>query len=125
MRENLEDIDLGKIGAPDRNRTCNLLIRSQVLYPIELRAQNTSMISRGWNTSLSPLYRSVQLYVNLPAKKFVTEKLTYHRPPHKYPMTQALYVLDYERLFPHLHPKLLTGQDIHNGCFSKVLNRDS
>ena len=25
-------------GAPDRNRTCNLLIRSQVLYPIELRA---------------------------------------------------------------------------------------
>ena len=26
------------IGAPDRNRTCNLLIRSQVLYPIELRA---------------------------------------------------------------------------------------
>jgi hypothetical protein len=26
------------IGAPDRSRTCNLLIRSQVLYPIELRA---------------------------------------------------------------------------------------
>ena len=26
------------IGAPDWNRTSNLLIRSQVLYPIELRA---------------------------------------------------------------------------------------
>ena len=26
-------------GAPDRSRTHNLLIRSQTLYPIELRAQ--------------------------------------------------------------------------------------
>ena len=26
------------IGAPDTDRTCNLLIRSQVLYPIELQA---------------------------------------------------------------------------------------
>ena len=28
-----------KYGAPDRSRTHNLLIRSQTLYPIELRAQ--------------------------------------------------------------------------------------
>ena len=27
-------------GAPDRSRTHNLLIRSQTLYPIELRAHN-------------------------------------------------------------------------------------
>ncbi len=27
-----------KYGAPGRIRTCNLLIRSQTLYPIELRA---------------------------------------------------------------------------------------
>ena len=27
-----------KFGAPDRSRTHNLLIRSQTLYPIELRA---------------------------------------------------------------------------------------
>jgi hypothetical protein len=27
-------------GAPDRSRTCNLLIRSQKLYPIELRVLN-------------------------------------------------------------------------------------
>ena len=26
-------------GASDRNRTCNLLIRSQKLYPIELRTR--------------------------------------------------------------------------------------
>ena len=29
-----------KFGAPDRSRTHNLLIRSQTLYPIELRALN-------------------------------------------------------------------------------------
>ncbi len=29
-----------KYGAPERTRTSNRLIRSQVLYPIELRAQN-------------------------------------------------------------------------------------
>ena len=28
-------------GAPERTRTSNLLIRSQVLYPIELRALNS------------------------------------------------------------------------------------
>lgn len=27
-----------KNGAPDRNRTCNPLLRRQVLYPVELRA---------------------------------------------------------------------------------------
>ncbi len=30
---------LGVFGAPGRTRTCNLLIRSQVLYPVELRAR--------------------------------------------------------------------------------------
>ncbi len=33
-------------GAPERSRTPNLLIRSQTLYPIELRAQSISTISR-------------------------------------------------------------------------------
>gem|GEM_PF-3592928 len=30
--------DGGFVGAPDRIRTCGLLIRSQTLYPAELRA---------------------------------------------------------------------------------------
>ena len=30
----------GKFGAPGRTRTSSLLIRSQMLYPIELRAQH-------------------------------------------------------------------------------------
>jgi hypothetical protein len=34
--EKTQEVD--SIGAPDWNRTSNLLIRSQVLYPIELRA---------------------------------------------------------------------------------------
>ncbi len=29
----------GKFGAPGRTRTCNILLRRQVLYPVELRAQ--------------------------------------------------------------------------------------
>ena len=37
--EKMQPVDTRlEFGAPDRNRTCNLLIRSQVLYPIELRA---------------------------------------------------------------------------------------
>ena len=34
-----------KNGAPERSRTPNLLIRSQTLYPIELRAQYTIISS--------------------------------------------------------------------------------
>jgi hypothetical protein len=30
--------DIGESGAPGENRTPNLLVRSQALYPIELRA---------------------------------------------------------------------------------------
>ena len=33
-------------GAPDRIRTHNFLIRSQVLYPIELRAHNYNAINK-------------------------------------------------------------------------------
>ena len=32
---------VGSIGAPEKIRTPNLLIRSQVLYPVELRALNS------------------------------------------------------------------------------------
>ena len=32
--------DIKKNGAPGRTRTCNLLVRSQTLYPIELRVHN-------------------------------------------------------------------------------------
>src|SRR5262247_2273338 len=33
-------------GAPERIRTTNLLIRSQMLYPVELRAQNSHLPSK-------------------------------------------------------------------------------
>ncbi len=33
-------------GAPDRNRTCNPLLRRQVLYPVELRALIQGVIGK-------------------------------------------------------------------------------
>jgi hypothetical protein len=33
-----------QIGAPDRNRTCDHLLRRQMLYPTELRAQPCTLI---------------------------------------------------------------------------------
>ena len=42
-------VSLCGIGAPGRTRTPNLLIRSQTLYPIELRAQ-TSLAERADTT---------------------------------------------------------------------------
>jgi hypothetical protein len=39
--------DRGKYGAPERIRTPNLLIRSQVLCPVELRALAVSQPSTG------------------------------------------------------------------------------
>ena len=41
-------------GALDRTRTCNLLIRSQMLYPIELRAQLSSTTARRRRRFRSP-----------------------------------------------------------------------
>lgn len=38
-------------GAPDRIRTCDLLIRSQTLYPTELRAQNVLAEGEGFEPS--------------------------------------------------------------------------
>ena len=35
----LPAVDLFLIGAPGKTRTCNLLIRSQMLYPIKLRVR--------------------------------------------------------------------------------------
>ena len=54
------------IGAPDRNRTCNLLIRSQVLYPIELRAHEIDWQVYSWiEVQEGPsLYRSFSFSVN-------------------------------------------------------------
>ena len=34
----------GKGGTPDRIRTCNLLIRSQVLYPVEPRVRGREVV---------------------------------------------------------------------------------
>jgi hypothetical protein len=34
-------------GAPGRTRTCGLLVRSQSLYPAELRAHGPNIITRG------------------------------------------------------------------------------
>ena len=42
--------DLFFFGAPERIRTLGLLIRSQALYPAELRAQNFSGGERGIRT---------------------------------------------------------------------------
>ena len=36
---NVDDTNFELAGAPGRTRTSNLLIRSQLLYPVELRAQ--------------------------------------------------------------------------------------
>src|SRR5690348_4160737 len=41
-------------GAPGETRTPNLLIRSQMLYPIELRARAAGSIKRQWRTRLMP-----------------------------------------------------------------------
>jgi hypothetical protein len=38
---------VGKPGAPGKIRTPNLLIRSQTLYPVELRALSVAMFSNG------------------------------------------------------------------------------
>ena len=46
-----------KSGAPERNRTLNLLIRSQTLYPVELQAQNAYRpltYFMGWMMGLEP-----------------------------------------------------------------------
>ena len=63
-RETTHVIDI--IGAPDRNRTCNLLIRSQVLYPIELRAHGVEWQIYSWIELQEgpPLYRSFSFSVN-------------------------------------------------------------
>lgn len=37
-------MSLSDLGAPSKNRTHNLLIRSQVLYPVELWAQSAPFI---------------------------------------------------------------------------------
>src|SRR5437879_5728577 len=45
---------LAECGAPERIRTTNLLIRSQMLYPVELRAQNGVLPSKNHaNTAVS------------------------------------------------------------------------
>ena len=41
-----------KSGAPGRTRTCNLLVRSQMLYPIELQVHNLFDVMQ-YNTTLS------------------------------------------------------------------------
>ena len=65
--EKTEHVDMKmKTGAPDRNRTCNLLIRSQVLYPIELRAHDVDWQVYFWiEPQKDPsLYRSFSFSVN-------------------------------------------------------------
>ena len=52
-----------KTGAPERSRTPNLLIRSQTLYPIELRAHNAENRNR---TGTVVTYRRILSPVRLP-----------------------------------------------------------
>jgi hypothetical protein len=42
--------------APERIRTTNLLIRSQMLYPVELRAQNRNLPMK-WHDDMNKLCR--------------------------------------------------------------------
>ncbi len=57
-------------GAPERTRTSNRLIRSQVLYPIELRAQNSVFMKNGAEdrnrTGTVVTYRRILSPVRLP-----------------------------------------------------------
>lgn len=59
-RENTENRETGD---PGRTRTCNILIRSQVLYPVELRGRSAATAhsraqcdqgTRRWEAKLSP-----------------------------------------------------------------------
>ena len=43
-------------GAPERIRTTNLLIRSQMLYPVELRAHYRNLPSK-WHDDMNKLCR--------------------------------------------------------------------
>ena len=53
-------------GAPGRSRTHNLLIRSQTLYPIELRAHNISGAEDRNRTGTVVTYRRILSPVRLP-----------------------------------------------------------
>ena len=58
---------LGKSGTPGESRTPNLLIRSQALYPIELRVQKPKikkiLIWKGWASELKPaILKATQNY---------------------------------------------------------------
>ena len=53
-------------GAPDRSRTHNLLIRSQTLYPIELRAQNNNNAEDRNRTGTVISHRRILSPVRLP-----------------------------------------------------------
>ncbi len=51
-------------GAPGMTRTCDLLVRSQTLYPTELRARDHYYNSRVFDSAyrmLMPEYRSIQM----------------------------------------------------------------
>jgi hypothetical protein len=48
-----------KSGTPEGSRTPNLLIRSQVLYPIELRVHNGQSIYRCWELFASVISQSI------------------------------------------------------------------
>ena len=43
-----------KLGAPDRNRTCNRRLRRPMLYPVELRAHESSLAHRAVPSGLQP-----------------------------------------------------------------------
>ena len=53
-------------GAPDRSRTYNLLIRSQMLYPIELRAHIINGAEDRNRTGTVVTYRRILSPVRLP-----------------------------------------------------------
>ena len=73
------------IGAPDRSRTHNLLIRSQTLYPIELRALITGAEGRnrtGTVITHRRILSPVRLPVPPPRHFFGAEDEVRTRDPH-------------------------------------------
>ena len=60
---NLPGRDLG--GAPSRARTCDLLIRSQTLYPTELRVHATDGATKGHKSKIYLPWKCVRTYFTM------------------------------------------------------------
>ena len=101
-----------KYGAPDRSRTHNLLIRSQTLYPIELRALINGAEDRN-RTGTVVTYRRILSPVRLPVPppRHIMERKTRFELATP---TLARWCSTTE-LLPHVHKLFLSGNE-NNGA---------